>query len=170
MTLEELIEEVKNTPVEPVGKEQTATARTLFGEDIPWFKEMAVCLQQNDPTMLDQVIEFDQMHAALDYQKLLALVKCPVLLIQGYPALGGMLGEAEIVQAQNLLPQISIARLEGVGHNLYTGQNEPTLEPINAFLKNLDFRAAIEEGDKGPFIPLGTEQIIREVEEEARTE
>ncbi len=30
-----------------------------------------------------------------------------------------------------------------------------------------DLRAAVAEGDKGPFIPLDIEQIIREIEEEA---
>lgn len=138
LSLQEMIAGVKNTPVEPTQKgEPAVSARTLFGEDTPWYTEMAVCLQQNDPTMLDQVIEFDQMHAAFDYQKLLPLVKCPVLLIQGKGALGGMLSEAEVVQAQTLLPQIWVARLEGVGHNLFTGHNEPVLEPIKAFLDNL---------------------------------
>lgn len=33
-----------------------------------------------------------------------------------------------------------------------------------------DLRAAIEEGDKGPFVPLDVEQIIREAEEEYRNE
>lgn len=31
-----------------------------------------------------------------------------------------------------------------------------------------DLRAAIDEGDEGPFIPLDIEQIIREADEEAR--
>ena len=140
LPLEELIEGVKNTPVEAVGEGEPVAARTLFGEDNPWYREMALNLQQIDPTMLDQVIEFDRMHAVLDYQNLLPLVKCPILLIQGNPTLGGMLTDGVLEQVRTLVPQISIARLDEVGHNLYTGQDEPVLKPINTFLENLNSR------------------------------
>src|SRR5438105_3003174 len=81
--------------------------------------EMAENLHLNDPTMLDAVIEFDKMHAGYDYERLFPMISCPVLIIQGSPAHGGMLTDEEVARALALLPCASVARMKAVGHPLH---------------------------------------------------
>lgn len=64
---EEIAEALKNTPIAVEGKSDPMAARILFGEENPWFQQMAENLQHNDPEMLSAVLEFDQMHEGYDY-------------------------------------------------------------------------------------------------------
>jgi pimeloyl-ACP methyl ester carboxylesterase len=113
-------------------------ARTLFGEENPWFAEMAENLHLNDPAMLDAVIEFDKMHAGYDYERLFPMISCPSLIIQGSPAHGGMLTDEEVARALALLPCASVARMQAVGHPLHTQEKEPVLAAMLAFLEGLE--------------------------------
>lgn len=137
LLIEDIIEGVKNTPIKVEGQAELVSARKLFGEDNPWFHDMAENLQCNDPDMLTHVIEFDRMHAALDYQKLFPLISCPVLLLQGNPAKGGILSDEEVDQARQLLSSVTISRLETVGHSLHTEQPEAVLQVMLPFLNRL---------------------------------
>lgn len=136
-SLEEITEALKKTPI-TVGKDaDLVEARILFGEENPWFREMAEQLRLLDPDMLTAVIEFEQMREGFDYQRLFPLITCPTLLIQGSPTNGGMLTDEEIEQALALLPDATVARMETVGHPLHTQETEPVLQALNTFLKRL---------------------------------
>lgn len=134
---EEIAEALKNTPIAVEGKSDPVAARTLFGEENPWFQQMAAHLQHNDPEMLTAVLEFDQMHEGYDYQRLFPRVTCPTLILQGSPVHGGMLTDEEIEQALRLLPSATVARMKTVGHALHTHEKEEVLLAITTFLKTL---------------------------------
>ena len=136
-SLEEMTEAVKNTPVTVEGEPGTLAARVLFGEEHPWFRDMAECLQHNDPEMLTAVVEFDEMHAGYDYERLFPLIACPVLIIQASPAHGGALTGEEVEHALTLLPHATVARMQTVGHPLHTQEKEPVLLAMTAFLNAL---------------------------------
>lgn len=136
-SLEEITEALKNTPIAIEGQSSPVPARTLFGEDNAWFRDMAKNLRLNDPEMLTAVIEFDNMHEEYDYEQLFPMIACPVLIIQGNPAHGGLLTNEEIEHALTLLPRITIARMETVGHPLHTQEKEPVLFAITSFLDTL---------------------------------
>ncbi len=72
-----------------------------------------------------------------DYERLFSLIACPVLIIQGSPAQGGMLTNEEIEQALTLLPDAMVARMETVGHPLHTQEKELVLLAMTAFLNTL---------------------------------
>jgi hypothetical protein len=65
------------------------------------------------------------------------MISCPVLIIQGNPAHGGLLTNEEIERALTLLPRIIIARMETVGHPLHTQEKEPVLFALTSFLETL---------------------------------
>ncbi len=130
-------EALKNTPIAIEGQSTPVPARTLFGEENPWFRDMAENLRLNDPEMLTAVLEFNSMHEGYDYEQLFPMISCPVLIIQGSPANGGMLTNEEIERALTLLPHASAARMETVGHALHTQEKEPVLLAITSFLETL---------------------------------
>lgn len=135
---EERLEAVKNMPIAVEGRSEAVPARNLFGEENPWFAEMAENLRLNDSAMLDAVIEFDKMHEGYDYERLFPMIACPVLIIQGSPAHGGMLTDEEVDRALTLLPRATVARMETVGHPLHTQEKEPVLCAIVSFLDGLE--------------------------------
>lgn len=134
---EETAEALKQTPISVEGQPDPVPIRTLFGEEHPWYREMAEHLQHNDPEMLAAVIEFDQMYAQYDYEQLFPMISCPVLIIQGSPQHGGILTDEEIERAVTLLPRVTVARMETVGHPLHAQEKEPVLLAMQAFLHTL---------------------------------
>jgi pimeloyl-ACP methyl ester carboxylesterase len=94
-------------------------AEDLMAKNSPWFSFMAGCLRDLDPTMLDAVLEFDEMHAGFEAESLLPDISCPVLVVQADPAHGGALSDADVAIARTLLRDVRVARIDGVGHSLY---------------------------------------------------
>jgi pimeloyl-ACP methyl ester carboxylesterase len=150
-SVEEIAQALKNTPITVEGQPDPLAARLLFGEEHPWFHRMAEDLQHNDPDMLTAVIEFEQMHEGYDSQRLLPLIVCPTLIIQGSLAHGGMLTDEEVEQALRLLPCARVARMLTVGHPLHTQDEEPVLAAMEAFLSTLEERVQKPEtcSDRG---------------------
>lgn len=98
---------------------RSGRAGDLMAKDSPWFDFMAGCLCDLDSTMLDAVIEFDEMHAGYEADRLLPEISCPVLLIQADPAYGGALSDEDVAVARSLLRDVRVARIDQVGHSLY---------------------------------------------------
>jgi len=140
-SLEEISEGLKQMPMVVEGQPDPVAARLLFGEEHPWFQDMAENLHLLDPDMLTAVVEFDQMHEGYDYEYLFPLIACPVLIIQGSPTHGGMLTSEEIERALTLLPCAAVARMQTVGHPLHTQEKEPVLLAMTAFLDALQERS-----------------------------
>ena len=101
---------------------RSGRAGDLMAKDSPWFDFMAGCLRDLDSTMLDAVIEFDEMHAGYEADRLLPEISCPVLLIQADPAYGGALSEEDVAVARSLLRDVRVARIDKVGHSRYPGK------------------------------------------------
>jgi len=136
-SVEEIALALKETPISVEGQPDLVPVRSLFGEEHPWYQEMAENLRHNDPEILATVIEFDQMHEQYEYERLFPLICCPVLIIQGSKAHRGLLTDEEIEHAVALLPNVAVARMQTVGHPLHTQEKEPVLLAMNAFLNTL---------------------------------
>jgi pimeloyl-ACP methyl ester carboxylesterase len=134
----EVIEALKNAPIVVEGQKGLVPTRAVYGEDTLWYSDMAENLRLLDPGMLDAVLEFDEMHAALDCEELFPGIACPVLIIQANAALGGLLSDEEVQRACELLPRAAVARLETVGHPLAYPEREPLARAVLSFLDSLD--------------------------------
>jgi pimeloyl-ACP methyl ester carboxylesterase len=137
-SVEEIAAALREVPVPVPGEDRLARTADVWGEESPWYQWMAENLQRHDPTMLDAVIEFEAMHAGYDSELLLPRITCPMMLLQGDPAAGGMLTEREVARAKELHPRVESALFAGIGHPLHTTHPEPVLRVVTPFLESLE--------------------------------
>jgi len=98
----------------------------------PWFEAMASSLACHDPDFLDSVLDrLDVSHRGLRGGAILRRIHCPVLLIRGDPARGGLMGDADIRLAAECLANFDVVDLIGVGHGL---DDDRVAAAINRFL------------------------------------
>jgi pimeloyl-ACP methyl ester carboxylesterase len=112
------------------------TGSAFSGDMLAWAKS----LSEVDPDVaayhaeerLDAYVEY------LDLEGALREVSCPVLLIQGDPALGGYVADEDVEQIQRLIPDSVHVRLNEIGHNLGldTWEVGPLLKAITEFLES----------------------------------
>ena len=75
----------------------------VFGNDDALFDDQADTLLQNDPAMIDAVIEFEGMHAGYEAERLLPRIECPVLLLLADAQLGSAVSVGYAARAVELL-------------------------------------------------------------------
>jgi len=98
----------------------------------------AVDLYQNDPDVLTALLDdFERTVAGYDMESMLPSIRCPVLLLQADPTAGGLMTDAEVERASELLAQPFHVRLSGIGHGLHSEQQEPVLRAAIDFLTSL---------------------------------
>jgi pimeloyl-ACP methyl ester carboxylesterase len=76
----------------------------------------------------------------VDVDGALRRLTCAVLLVQGDPASGAMVTDADAAHALSLLAYGAHVRLDGIGHNLGmdTQETMPLLRAVTAFLESLE--------------------------------
>lgn len=136
--LEDMIEALKDAPTELPGRDNPLSMREVHGEDAPIFRWLATNLYHNDPDMLNIFLEdFEAFSAGYEMESVLPAIRCPVLLLQADPALGGMMTDIEVARALPLLEQPSHVRLEGVSHALHHTHKEHVLRALVDFFGSL---------------------------------
>lgn len=104
---------------DPATGRRTTVAAAVGGPDHPYVREMATSLAAHDPDFLAAVGDrFDETFARLDAPELLATLRCPLVLLQADPAMGGLLTDADLDLARSLAPHVVSRRIVGVGHGL----------------------------------------------------
>lgn len=83
----------------------------------------AECLNRLDPDVLTPVIEGRWLDG-YDVQKTLSSVRCPTLMLQGDPTVGGALTDRDAADAVSELSGCKLVRFVGVGHQLH--RDRPT--------------------------------------------
>jgi pimeloyl-ACP methyl ester carboxylesterase len=127
----------------PDGKTVSRIA-DVVPEGAPWYAEMATNISRLDPATLDTVIEFEAMHAGLEGW--LPLVRCPVLLVQGDPAVGGLVHDDEVEHWRSAVSDLRHVQLQGVGHGLFLEAPDAFLHAIQPFLQDVGRSAARSHG------------------------
>jgi pimeloyl-ACP methyl ester carboxylesterase len=136
--VEDIAARVRDMRLPVPGKDTSERLGDVFGEENPWFSFMAETLNQHDPSMLTTVLDdFDATHEGFDTDTLFPLISCPVLILQGDPAYGGLLTDEEIERALPLLAHATVARFERLGHELHTREPELVLRAVIPFLETL---------------------------------
>jgi pimeloyl-ACP methyl ester carboxylesterase len=136
-SIAELIDGLKNTPIEVPDKPGPVSMREVYGEDASVYAWLATNLYQSDPDMLTAILErFESTAAGYEMEAVLPAIRCPVLLLQADPTAGGLMTDAEVEQALPLLARPSHIRLEGVSHVLHNQRKEPVLTALKAFFQS----------------------------------
>jgi pimeloyl-ACP methyl ester carboxylesterase len=134
--LDQLVNFLKDAPLEVLGGPGPVPMREVLGEDAPVFAWLATNLYQSDPDMLTALLErFEATASGYEMDVVLPAIKCPVLLLQADPAAGGTMTDAEIKQALPLLAQPSLVRLKGVSHVLHNERREPVVTALQTFFQ-----------------------------------
>jgi pimeloyl-ACP methyl ester carboxylesterase len=114
------------------------TLRPRLGElrDAAGLRFMASCLKQVDPAVMRPLIA-GQWLDGFDVPTVLARIRCPVLLLQGEYALGGMLDDDAARRAAATIADCTHFRVPGAGHLIHTMQREATIRLVTDFLESL---------------------------------
>jgi pimeloyl-ACP methyl ester carboxylesterase len=96
----------------------------------------ARCLKDVDPAVLTPVLA-DRWLEGCDFAGWLSRVRCPVLLLRGNVALGGMLAHADALQIIEQLPDATMIYYPNSGHLLHALEPELTLRHVVGFLESL---------------------------------
>ena len=143
LSIPEIIERLKDAPVEVPHQATPIPMREAFGEDSPHYPWLADNLYQTDPAFFAALLD-DAETTAEGYEKetLLPMIECPVLLLQADPENGGALTDAEVACGVQLLAQPRHVRLEGISHMLFNEAHgkEPVLQVISEFLVSVEPR------------------------------
>ena len=132
----EIAAALREMPVRVSGAATPARAGDAFGEESPWFAFQATNLHRLDPGMLAAILAGPEaMLEGYEPEALLPAIACPVLILQGDPADGGLLSDREVERALRLLPRPTHRRLDGIGHELHGAHPERVLAAIGPFLE-----------------------------------
>jgi pimeloyl-ACP methyl ester carboxylesterase len=92
-------------------------------------------LADHDPEFLAAILDrCEEVHRALDPLRLLPAIRCPLILLQGDAAAGGLLSDDEVELALRLVPTARVERVAGVGHGLQLEAPERVAELIRGVL------------------------------------
>jgi pimeloyl-ACP methyl ester carboxylesterase len=120
-------------------EEIAATLATLQPDaDAAALRARAFSLHRLDPEVLTFVVE-DRAKESFDLDALLRQITCPVLLLQGNPALGGALLDADAQRAAGQLAHCTHVYLPNVGHGIHAADGQPRVfsRLVHDFLESL---------------------------------
>ena len=136
LSIDEIVEALKDAPTEIPGQNEPATMREKPGEIADVYTFVATNLYYNDPGFLTAVLD-GTYSAGYEMEKVLPAIRCPVLLLQADPDAGGMMTDTEVERARSLLAHPRHVRFEQTGHNLFYPETEPVLRAIIEFFESL---------------------------------
>ena len=134
LSIDQLIEALKDAPTEIPGQAEPVTMREKYGEEDGVYSWVASNLYHNDPDMLTALLDdHEATTAGYDMDQLLPAIGCPVLLLQADPDAGGIMTDAEVAHALPLLAKPTHVRLDGIGHGLFLDHKELVLRQLKSF-------------------------------------
>ncbi len=134
--LDDLAAALPEIPLPVPGQESPVRWGQLPGMDAAFFRFLAQTYVQLDPDVLASILQGGATEG-WDAEAMLQKIKCPVLLLQSNPALGGGMSDADVRRALTLLPRAAHVQLPDFGHMLHMERAEPVLRALTNFLESL---------------------------------
>jgi pimeloyl-ACP methyl ester carboxylesterase len=135
-SIEEIAQGLARIQLKVPGLEELVPIGDLPGNDEEHLLWWARCLESVDPDTFAMTLDQSSFEG-WDGKKLLRQIRCPTLLLQASPELGGLMSDADVERALELLPDVSHVRFPTLGHALYIQQAEPVLRVVTDFLESL---------------------------------
>jgi len=139
ISIAELTRRIADIPIQVLGQDTPIHYGDSPGVDAIEIQQMAIMLSHMDPGVLEYHAEgrASEFLEGFDVDKLLERITCPVLLLHGNPALGGMMTDKVVRHVQSILPEATHVFIESAGHSLGldTWDVSPLLRAVTSFLE-----------------------------------
>lgn len=143
LSVKELVTALTDMPLSIPGQDEVVR----YGDTVDAVSLLFVakCLSLLDPDTLTPFVEMCDGHDRVlalfegyEDEALLA-ISCPVLLLQGNVALGGLMTDRQVENALSMLPDASYVVIEHAGHDLGLGtwNVAPLLQALSNFIESL---------------------------------
>jgi pimeloyl-ACP methyl ester carboxylesterase len=126
-----------------IGDTALHPARSNPGASLSYLDDMPVALRslstaknQLDPEVM-AMFRDGRMMDGFHPEAVLRRIACPVLLLQGNPALGAVMTDEDVVRALAVLAEATHVRFDNLGHGLHVQDPEPVLAAVTSFLESL---------------------------------
>jgi pimeloyl-ACP methyl ester carboxylesterase len=107
------------------------------GCDDPYLSAWARSLSQLDPDVLKMTLDGRTLNG-WNPDDLISRIKCPTLLLQADPKMGGLMTDQDVARIKAAHPQVQLARMTGIGHSLHMYDPAPILRALMNFLVTLE--------------------------------
>jgi pimeloyl-ACP methyl ester carboxylesterase len=114
-----------------------APLKMFPGCDEPYLSAWARALSQLDPDVLKMTIDGRTLYR-WNPDELIAGIKCPTLLIQADPKMGGLMTDEDVARIKAANADVQHARIHGIGHSLHMFDPAPILRALMNFLSTLE--------------------------------
>jgi pimeloyl-ACP methyl ester carboxylesterase len=135
-TVDQIADAIGNIVLPLPGTSDSIAIRELPGNDEPYLLSWARCVQQVDPDTYEMTLDGSSLEG-WNGAAVLRGITCPTLLLQGTPHLGGLMTDADVALAAQLLPHHAHVKFRNLGHALFIQQPEPVLRAVSNFLESL---------------------------------
>jgi pimeloyl-ACP methyl ester carboxylesterase len=135
-SLAELADGLALIKIRVPGLDEDVPIGDLPGNDREHLLAWASCIRQVDPEAFAMTLDGSSLQD-WDGETLLGKVQCPTLLLQGNPALGALMSDADVTRALSIMPYAAHVSFPTLGHALYIQQPEPVLRAVSKFLDDL---------------------------------
>jgi pimeloyl-ACP methyl ester carboxylesterase len=132
----EVVAAMRNLPILDRETGRAVPAYELV-DDARVFAEDAETMLWNDPTMLDAVIEFHEMHTGYEAERILPRIQCPVLLLLADPDVQSAVSPTHANLALELLQDGRMVRLPKTTHGLVWEEPDAVVGSIEDFLDSI---------------------------------
>jgi pimeloyl-ACP methyl ester carboxylesterase len=133
-TVEQMAHRLAQVRIPLPGIDERIALGDLPGNDEPYLQKWAACLLQVDPEALQMTLD-GSTWGDFDGEALMRKIACPTLLLQANPELGGLMSDAEVNRALQLLARPTLQKFPLLGHALHLQQAQPVLNAITGFLQ-----------------------------------
>lgn len=135
-TVEQMAKGLAEIRIPLPGIDEHIAIGDLPGNDEAYLLKWAACLRQVDPEALQMTLD-GTTWGDFDGEALMAKISCPTLLLQANPELGGLMSDAELTRALQLLAKPKVEKFPLLGHALHLQQPQPVLKAVTNFLSGL---------------------------------
>lgn len=140
LSIAELSRRIADIPVQVPGQATPIRYGDRPEKDAIQIQQLAITLSHMDPGVLEYHAEGRAMEflEGFDLDQVLERITCPVLLLQGNPALGGMMTDKVVKHVQSILPNamhVLIEKDHGLGMD--TWEVSPLIRAMTSFLESL---------------------------------